>query len=456
MQEMIGLIRSFKPLARAKLLKDMKKIFIYMMMVMIGIVMTGCSAESSNEIKGSLTTKTPNTEQPKDTTKQDTAKWASCDDKTLPIGEDMIAHPAIQWLCTNGTRDTSYMEPWPLEIEVTDLIVRRDSYQPSSRSGKSLDAERSTGEEVKDRYGNLVKRHSYTQPFLFNNFTHSISGAWTTGRVLYGNGKEESYLPEDGLYYDMSYQVSDTVHFVKNDSIFAREDVKIKYTATLKKTAKTTSWQSWTKEATVTVISFIGLVEKEPEIPTAEHYVANLKGHVTSGNRFFKKIGKDKDGDIGYWEDGFLMSSDTHYILLIVHYTVDAKDGKSDERLAGKEIIFVPKSEMITPAKGREYNAVMYDWQRKKYIPCCLSKDHNFSYGSQYADGSPASYQTTANAAIMSGVKNFAKDNDASPSPWLETACAEAQYNGKNYYTITLKSSVHTNVTTVADSSLKK
>lgn len=424
----------------------MKKIsFIYMAIVMVmglGASLTACSGYENDVVTVPPKNNPIPEPAPQDTTKQDTAKWASCDDKTLPIGEDMIAHPAIQWLCTNGTRDTSYMEPWPLEIEVTDLIIRRDSYQPSSRSGKSLDAERSTGEEVKDRYGNLVKRHSYTQPFLFNNFTHSISGAWTTGRVLYGNGKEESYLPEDGLYYDMSYQVSDTVHFVKNDSIFAREDVKIKYTATLKKTAKTTSWQSWTKEATVTVISFIGLVEKEPEIPSANHYGAGINWHAEKGNRVY-------DGT--NWHDAFLFASETNYYILVHYYKVD-KNGK--ESKTGKVDFFtIAKNEM---AKSDKYNGVMYDPNKGKFIPAVISPDGaDWVLGSYYADGTDVKEARQQNEADMSGIKNQPENHNVKATPWIQVNWGPTQYKGKNYYNMSWKTTAHTDADTVADASLK-
>jgi len=428
------------------------------MVMGLGASLTACSGYENDVVTVPPKNNPLPEPTPQDTTKVDTTKWDTV------IGNDLIVNPnnmmatAYLKFVKNGIKDSIWTESWLLDIKAKDMTVYRDSYQPTIKSGKNPDAQRYTDPEFKDKYGNLQTRHHYTQDFAFNNFTHSISGAWNTAYVLV-KGKPEYFWPYDGLYFELNKLegVGDTIHIVRNDSIFAVENLDAEYKATLRVDKQNYSRYVYYIKANIKVISFVGMVEKEEEIPSAEHYVANLKGHVASGNRFYKKISENtKSGDVGYWEDGFLMSSDTHYILLIVHYTVDAKDGKSDERLAGKEIIFVPKSEMITPAKGREFNAVMYDWQRKRYIPCCLSKDHNFSYGSQYADGSPVSYQPDTKGSVMDGVKNFAKDKDASPSPWLETSCAEAQYNGKNYYTITLKSSVHTNVTTVADSSLKK
>lgn len=428
------------------------------MVMGLGASLTACSGYEND-----LVTVPPKNDPlpeptPQDTTKVDTTKW------DVVIGNDLIVNPnnmmatAYLKFVKNGIKDSIWTESWLLDIKAKDMTVYRDSYQPTIAKGITPNAERSTDPEFKDKYGNMQTRHYYTQRFETNNFTHSISGAWNTAYVLV-KGKPEYFWPYDGLYFELNKLegVGDTIHIVRNDSILALENLDAEYKATLRVDKQSYSRYVYYIKANIKVISFVGLVEKKEEIPTAEYYANNLNWYAASGNRFYKKISENtKSGDVGYWEDGFLMSSDTHYILLIVHYTVDAKDGKSDERLAGKEIIFVPKSEMITPAKGREYNAVMYDYTRKKYIPCCLSKDHNFSYGSQYADGSPVSYQPDTKGSVMDGVKNFAKDKDASPSPWLETSCAEAQYNGKNYYTITLKSSVHTNVTTVADASLKK
>lgn len=434
----------------------MKKL-IYIFLGLFAIV--SCSKFDA-ETEGIHTTPTP-TVTPQDTTKTDPGhEWETVVGKSLPINENMMATPWIKFNCTDGKVDSVQMEPWFLDINTMDLTVYRNSYQSTSKSGITPDAERSDDPEFKDKFGNMVTRHHYTQAFRFNNFDHKINGSWNTGYLSY-NGKQESFWPEDGLAYELisvtGNTVNDTVHFVRNDSIFAKETVKLTYKATLKVSSKSYTWRSWERYATVTVISFVDVVKHEEEIPTAEEYVANLKWHAVSGNRFFKKIGEDRNGDLGYWEDGFLMSSDTHYFLLIVHYTVNAKDGKSDEKYAGKEIITIAKSEMATPTSAdREYNAVMYDYNKKKYIPCRLSNDYSFNYGSRYANGTDVTFKPDVNGSIMAGIKNFAKDKDASPSPWLETSCAEAQYNGKNYYTITLKSSVHTNVTTVADSNLKK
>jgi hypothetical protein len=438
----------------------MKKL-IYIFLGFVAMSFVACSKDSSfgAETEG---VKTIPTTTPQDTTKNDPGlDWNTVKDKGLNFDENMMAYPTIEWWCTNGALDTCRMEPWFLDINTTDLVVYRTSYQSTSRSGITPDAERSSENEVKDKLGNLVVRHHYTQAFRFNNFDHKINGSWTTGRIFYNNGKEESYLPEDGLYYEIASisgnTVADTTHFVRNDSIFAKEIVKLTYKATLKIAQKSNTRRSWERSATVTVISFVDIVKHEEEIPTAEEYVANLKWHAVSGNRLFKKIGEDSKGDIGYWEDGFLMSSDTHFYMLIVHYTVNAKDGKSDEKYVGKEIITLSKSEMATPTSAdREYNGVMYDFNKKKYIPCRLSEDYSFRYGSRYADGTAVTYMPDINGSIMDGVKNFAKDKDASPSPWLETVCNNTPYDGKNYYTVTLKSSVHTNVTTIADASLKK
>jgi hypothetical protein len=292
----------------------------------------------------------------------------------------------------------------------------------------------------------LVKDYTYTQRYKFNNFTHSISGAWRTGRIFYANGKEVAYWPEDGLYYNISYNVNDTVHFVRNDSIYAKEIVKIKYDITLRTVANDPRhWHSWTKEATVTVISFIGLVEKEPEIPSADWYVKNLTWHAARGNRFPK--GND-------WEDGFLMSPDTHWVMLIGHYQIKGNKKSGKEEYISTEVVTMPKSEMAAPVADRPYNAVM--WYDGKYVPCCLSEDYNFNYGTVYADGSRASLKPGDLSAVMDGVRNFTEDNTASPSPWLQTSCVPTQYKGKNYFSIVLKSSVHTLTATIADEALKK
>lgn len=433
---------------KGKKIYVMKKIFIYMMMVMsMALTLSACSKFDANS-EGIIT---PEKTDPDPTpTPQDTLQWACCDKRDLIIGADTIAHPRNLWLCTNGKRDTSYMEPWKLELETKDLVVYRHEYQPSSRSGITPDAERSTSEEFKDKYNNLVKDHTYSQKYEFKNFTHSISGTWRTGRIFYGNGKEEAYLPEDGLYYDLinvsGNTVADTTHFVRNDSIFAKEVVKLTYKATLKVTAKTTSWQSWTKEATVTVISFVGLVEKEPEIPSADEYIANLEWHAAQANRFYNG---------SQWCDGILFSSKDKYYMLVTFFKLNSD--KTKETLREIKMYSIAKSAMATPTTGREYNAVMWDELRNQPVPCLLSIDGNgWSLGSTYADGTRITKRHERSEGVMSGVKNLSEKDNATPSPWIASTWVETKYNGKNYYTVTWKTTTHTLSRTIADEMLKK
>jgi hypothetical protein len=425
----------------AKLLKDMKKIFIYMMMAMsMVLVMSACSKFDANS-EGIITKPEPT---PDPTPTQDTLKWDRVVDKTLPINGNMIATPWIIYE-KGGKRDSLQMESWLLDINTIDLVVYRDSYQPTTQSGKTPNADRSNDPEFKDKFGNMVTRHHYTQSYEFNNFMHSISGAWNTGYVIV-NGKQEPFLPEDGLYYNVSYEVGDTVHIIKNDSIFAREDVKIKYTATLKVTAEKHSWQSWVKEATVTVISFVGLVEKEPEIPSADEYIANLEWHAAQANRFYNG---------SQWCDGILFSSKDKYYMLVTFFKLNSD--KTKETLREIKMYSIAKSAMATPTTGREYNAVMWDELRNQPVPCLLSIDGNgWSLGSTYADGTRITKRHERSEGVMSGVKNLSEKDNATPSPWIASTWVETKYNGKNYYTVTWKTTTHTLSRTIADEMLKK
>jgi len=413
----------------------MRKIYI---LLVLAAVLSSCSKFDTDSIK----TDPPKSDPTPDTTVE--KKWAYSDAGSLFIDKNRIAYPKLYWACTNGERDTSYMEPWFLDINTTDLVVYRNTYETSRQKGRVPDAERSVEPEVVDKYGNLVKRHSYTQPFAFNNFTHRINGSWTTGRIIYGNGKEEAYLPKDGLYYEMSYTVGDTVHFVKNDTIFAREDVKITYTVTLKKDPNVrNSWESWEETATVTVISFVGVVQK---VPNADYYIPNLEWHAEHANRFWNGSS---------WCDGLLLSSATHWYMLVT--TFELYDNNTKERPLNTTLISRPKSDFVTPSDpSRAYNAVMCDEQSGKIIPCHLNVDGDgWSLGSKYSDGTPVTKRHKRQEDIMSGVKNISEDGTSTPTPWIKTIWTDTKYNGVNYYTFSLKTTAHTMQKSIADASLK-
>jgi hypothetical protein len=341
------------------------------------------------------------------------------------------------------------MEPWFLDINTIDMIVYRDSYQSTSRSGITPDAERSDDPEFKDKFGNMVTRHHYTQAFRFNNFDHKINGSWNTGYLSY-NGKQEAYWPEDGLYYELSEisgnTVADTTHFVRNDSIFAKEIVKLTYKATLKVSSKTYTWKSWERHATVTVISFVDIVKRENPVPTADDYIPNLEWHAERANRFYNGSA---------WCDGILFSSNSHWYMLVTTFKLN-HDGTKEEVIESK-MYTIAKSAMVTPAAGREFNAVMWDESKNQPIPCRLTVDGNgWSLGSKYADGTQVTKRHDRNEAVMSGVKNLSENDNATPSPWIASTWTESQYNSVNYYAVTWKTTTHTMSRTIADSNLKK
>lgn len=423
------------------------KNLIYILLTFVAMSFVACSKDSSfgADTEGVKTTPTVT---PKDTVpKTPDHKWETVVGKSLPIDDNMMATPWIKFNCTDGKVDSVQMEPWYLDIHTADMTIYRDSYQSTSKSGITPDAERTSDPEFKDKFGNMVTRHHYTQKFTFNNFTHSISGAWNTGYLSY-NGKQEAFWPEDGLAYELvsisGNTVADTTHFVRNDSIFAKEIVKLTYKATLKVSSKSYTWRSWERTATVTVISFVDVIKHENPVPDANDYIANLEWHAEHANRFWNGSA---------WCDGILFSSSTHYHMLVTTFKLN-HDGTKEEPLETK-MYSVLKSVMVTPAAGREFNAVM--WDEDKPIPCRLTVDGNgWSLGSKYADGTPVTKRHDRNEAVMSGVKNLSEEDNATPSPWIASTWNNAKYNGANFYTVTWKTTTHTMSRTIADASLKK
>jgi hypothetical protein len=264
------------------------------------------------------------------------------------------------------------------------------------------------------------------------------------------NGKQESYWPEDGLYYEIASisgnTVNDTVHFVRNDSIFARENVKLTYKATLKVSSKSYTWKSWERSATVTVISFVDVVKHEEVVPSANDYIANLEWHAEKANRFWNGT---------QWCDGILFSNSSNWHMLVTTFKLN-NDGTKEEVIESK-MYSIAKADMVTPSAGREFNAVMWDESKNRPIPCRLTVDGNgWSLGSKYADGTLVTKRHDRNEAVMSGVKNLSEEDNATPSPWIASTWTESKYNGVNYYSVVWKTTTHTLARTIADASLKK
>lgn len=84
-------------------------------------------------------------------------------------------------------------------------------------------------------------------------------------------------------------------------------------------------------------------------------------------------------------------------------------------------------------------NSAMYDTVTEKWIPCHLAMDSSntgWSYTFQLADGTYRQLCAPMNAALISSLKSFLKDNDAAQTPFLSTGSVKSTYADGDFYTV--------------------
>jgi hypothetical protein len=154
--------------------------------------------------------------------------------------------------------------------------------------------------------------------------------------------------------------------------------------------------------------------------------------HAARANRFYTGT---------QWCDGFLYSNADNYF--IVAYFFNLSNSGTSEGLVDTKTYTYPKSTFVDPTNP--YNAVMWDPNRSKAIPCILTVDGDgWSLGGKYADGTIVTKRHKRQEAVNSGVKNLAEEDNATPSPWIATSWSEDNIDGHIYYNASWHTTTHT------------
>jgi hypothetical protein len=231
-----------------------------------------------------------------------------------------------------------------------------------------------------------------------------------------------------------------------NDSVFNREvvhnELVFKVTSNKGKT-----WYIY-REEVVVVDHFIKKIEEEPtpaepEKVNADFWANNLKGFISC-----TKVWRD---DSKSWSDAYLFECEGTYEIVLANYIVKHKDNKDVETFTGVEHKSVSKA--TCPASS-DYNGVIQ--VGGNFYPAAITVNSDGWDVIGYINGKVESQTHADQFANNSGIKNQNKNNNAKPSPFITTTKVENKVNGKLVIKVTAKTTTHTGVYTMADSSLKK
>jgi hypothetical protein len=211
-------------------------------------------------------------------------------------------------------------------------------------------------------------------------------------------------------------------------------------------TLKSDKGKTWyvKREKVVVVDHFIKKIEEEPtpaepEKVEADYWVNNLKGFISC-----TKVWRD---DTKSWSDAYLFECENTYEIILANYRVNDKK----ESFVSVEHKSVSKATCPTSS---DYNGVIQ--VGGNFYPAAITVNSDGWDVIGYINGKVESQTHADQFANNSGIKNQNKNNNAKPSPLITTTKAEKKVNGKLVIKITAKTTTHTGVYTMADSSLKK
>lgn len=254
-----------------------------------------------------------------------------------------------------------------------------------------------------------IKDHYTT---LIDGYTTKKQTAKYTFTIL---GKEYSYdfpAPSDmTVAYKTSSLVNGNRTATEGNKNYDVYDHSGTVTATVTSTSDGNQSQDATDEKEIWIAK-----SSNPDFPF------DGNGHAARANRFYTET---------QWGDGLLYSNADNYF--IVAYFFNLSNSGTSEGLVDTKTYTYPKSTFVDPTNP--YNAVMWDPNRNKAIPCVLTVDGDgWSLGSRYADGTPVTKRHKRQEAVNSGVKNLAEEDNATPSPLIATSWSEDTVDGHIYY----------------------
>jgi len=417
---------------------------IIMMSVVMSISLVSCSESYSDEDRITPVPPTPTT--PKDTTPDpepdNTWRWSTVVDQTVNfdvLTEIVTANNIAQLSKQNGeTKLDSAQLRYQFGVELTAptrvVVMSPDT---TVYAGK--------GKDVKT-YGDFVR----TGNDSIRTVTTTVEGGFRTSYYTLGltTSRKEGFSLHAGKW--LAYKnVTETSQLTsiwheeikeveQNDSVFNREVSHVILTITLK-----SERQTWTikREKVVVVDHFVKIKEEQPAEPekvNADYWVNNLKRFISC-----TKVWRD---DSKSWSDAYLFECENTYEIILANYRVNDKK-ESFVNVEHKSV-----SKAICPASG-DYNGVIQ--VGGNFYPAAITVNGDGWDVIGYINGKVESQTHADQFANNSGIKNQNKNNNAKPSPFITTTKVENKVNGKLVIKVTAKTTTHTGVFTVADSSLK-
>lgn len=380
---------------------------IFLAIAIMGLVITSCNKYDDEffEIK-----EQPQPTQPEknDSTKHDD-EWESVTDDWYNMVNNYT-----QIESHKKTNKNEYIVNAPFSATLgKDLyfVLDNDDTRSSFISLENVDPRNTSyGEWYSNSENDSIREVLTSQEYKCNLYVRSLVVKNAQAYRLV-NGQRDAFLMPT-VVTSFAGHSSDTEEIERNDSIFNRETIKDSVRIAF---ANRSDIAPFYVSARTVIDHFVKVKEKneympEPNIKVGEEI-------VSISDRTASPIYRSET-QIDWYEVSLVKTTAKTYVVA-----------------NGKKVAEWKNSDLA----NANWNSAMYDAYTSKWIPCLLNMDANqsgWTYTFQLADGTARVLSAAMNAALISSLKSFKKDNDAKQTPFLNQGVQKRSYSDGDFYTV--------------------
>lgn len=389
--------------------KKMKKILAILMGLVSIVVLGSCSGDDF------ILDMPPVDNTPKDTTT--TTPDPKNDDTWENVTDDWY-----NMINNYGTIDSykktnlkdSYNCQAPFSADLgKDLyfVLDNDDTRSSFISLENVDHRNTSyGEWYSNSENDSIREVSTSQEYKCNLYTRSLVVKNAQAYRLV-NGQRDAFLMPT-VVTSFAGHSSDVQEIERNDSIFNRETIKDSVRIAF---ASRSDIKPFHVSAKTVIDHFVKVKEKNENMPNPNITVDEEIIAITDRTATPIYAGNT----ITWYETSLVKTTKNVYVIV----NGQKKDVWENSGLASVDWC----------------NSAMYDTATGRWIPCHLAMDPDqsgWSYTFQLANGNAAKLDAPMNAALISSLKSFQKDDNAKQTPFLTQGVQKRSYSDGDFYTV--------------------
>jgi len=396
------------------------KTLVKLMGLAMGLVMVSCSGYDDEFILEPQQPQQQNNDpKPDDNNKNDDDEWATVMDGYFTMENGYIdSYIPVR---ING-KEKEYHVNFLFKATLGNDIYRCFSEKNAARNRfvRLHDVDpRDTeyGEKYANEENDTIYTKTSTQQYEASCYNRTLS--FTEGIACrYINGKPENFLMPVIKVSD-SGSSSKTTEIVRNDSIFDREEITdsviinfIDQEAPLRDDLK-----PMVVRAKTVIDYFIGMKEKETEnMPEPTFRVEGEILYISTRTASPIFIGGSKE-QANWYEISNVKTTVKTYVVV---------NGQKQEEYNNSELADV------------NWQSAVYDaGYTNKWVPANINMDATgWTYVLQFSNGEHRGLTVPMNAALISSLKSFQKDNNAKQTPFLTQGFVKRTFSDGDFYTV--------------------